>query len=206
MTGVQTCALPIYMALNPEVVEAILEHMLEFYIEQTSRILKAAEGRIDMVYIGDDLGSQQTLLISPNMFRQFLKGRWKRFIDTIKSRFGAHLKFHFHSCGAVVELIPDLIEMGIDILNPLQPRAKGMDLKRLKDNFGSKLCFSGGLDIQRLLPYGTPQEVRSEAERLVRVLGRDGGYIACPAHAIQPDTPIENVLAMLKAFKNAHES
>lgn len=191
------------MATNPPFVEAILDQLLDFYIEQTSRILQASGDRIDMIYIADDVGSQNGLLMSPGMFRQFVKSRWKTFIDTIKGRFGEHLKFHYHSCGAVSKLVPDLIEMGIDILNPIQPLAVDMEPESLKERFGDKTSFSGGLDIQELLPRGTAQEVRTEAKRLVSILGKDGGYIAGPAHAVQPDTPIENVLTMLQGFKEA---
>ena len=201
MTGFEKLLLD--MAINPPFVEAILDQMLDFYIEQTSRILQAAGDRIDMLYIADDVGSQNGLLMSPGMFQQSFKGRWKTFIDTIKARFGGHLKFHYHSCGAVSKLVPDLMEMGIDILNPIQPLAVDMEPESLKERFGEALCFSGGLDIQELLPRGTAQEVRADAKRLVSILGKSGGYIAGPAHAVQPDTSVENVLAMLQGFKEA---
>jgi len=191
------------IAMNPELVDAILDRLFDLYLAQTRCLLEAAEGRIDMVYLGDDLSSQDSLLISPAMFRRFIKGRWQRFIDTIKEEFGDHLKFHFHSCGAVAEIVPDLIDMGIDILNPLQPLAKGMEPAGLKSRFGKKLSFSGGFDIQELLPHSTAQEVWAEAQRLVGILGRDGGYIASAAHAVQPDTSVENIMAMLDGFKNA---
>ena len=191
------------MLMNPELVESIFDHLLEFYLEQTSRILAAANNRINMVYIADDLASQDSLLFSPDMFRHFLKGRWKYFIDTLKTRFGNHLTFHFHSCGAVANLIPDLIDMGVDVLNPIQPKAKGMEPNQLKVDYGNQLCFSGGFDIQELLPRGSTQEIKQETQRLVSILGKDGGYIASAAHAIQPDTSIENVLALINGFKNA---
>ncbi|RKZ95061.1 MAG: hypothetical protein DRQ40_04510 [Gammaproteobacteria bacterium] len=189
------------LVMNPALVEAIMDHMMDFYLEQTCRILEAAEGRIDMVYIADDLSGQEGLLISPEMFDQFLKGRWKKFNDTIKERFGDHIKFHYHCCGAIEKLIPGLIEMGVDILNPIQPKAAGMEPQGLKDNYGKQLSFCGGLDIQDILPNGTPQEVKTEAKRLVRILGKDGGYIASAAHAVQADTSLENILAMVENFK-----
>ena len=189
------------MAMNPELIEAVLDHLMDFYLEHTCRILEIAAGRIDMVYIADDLSSQESLLISPPMFEKFLKGRWKKFNDTIKERFGDHIKFHYHCCGAIYELIPGLIEMGVDILNPIQPKAAGMEPQNLKDKFGDKLSFCGGLDIQELLPHGTPDEVSAEAKRLVSILGKDGGYIASAAHAVQPDTSVENILAMFDGFK-----
>ena len=192
------------MATTPEIIESVFDHLFNFYLEQTSHILDAANGRVDMVYIADDLGSQKGLLISPNMFNQYLKCRWKSFIDAIKERFGSQLKFQFHSCGAVLKLVDEFIAMGVDILNPIQPKAAGMDPQVLKDHFGSKLCFCGGLDIQDLLPNGTKQDVYNEATRLVHILNNSGGYIASPAHAVQPDTPLDNILAMLDGFKDTY--
>jgi len=189
--------------MNPDLVDAVIDRLLRFYLEQTSRILEASNGRIDMVYIADDLGGQNGLLISPAMWQRYLKGPWKTFIDTIRERFGRHLRFHFHSCGSVLDLVPEFVEIGIDILNPIQPKAAGMAPGHLKKVFGDRLCFSGGLDIQELLPHGSRQEVRDEAIRLTRILGEEGGYIACPAHAVQPDTSVENVLAMMEGFKQA---
>ena len=189
------------MAINPELIEAVMDGMLEFYLEQTTRMFQAAGDRIDMVYIADDLASQDALLISMEMYRRFLKPRWEKYIDTIKNRFGNHIKFHYHSCGAVAPLIPDLIEIGVDILNPLQPKAKGMEPQALKDTYGDRLAFSGGLDIQDILPHGSVQQVKDEAGRLIDILGKDGGYIASAAHAVQPDTPVENVIAMIEGFK-----
>ena len=155
-----------------------------------------------MVYTSDDLASQQTLLISPDMFRRLLKDRWTAFNRALKERFGDHLQIHFHSCGAIADLVPDLMDTGIDILNPMQPLASGMDFEKLKNAYGQKLSFSGGFDIQHILPYGSPEEVWSEARRLVSILGRDGGYIAGAADAVQADTPTENVLAMVDGFKS----
>jgi len=190
------------LAMNPELVEAVMDGLLDFYREQTLRMFEAAKDHIDMVYIADDLASQDGLLISKEMYRRFLKPRWTAYIKTIRERYGNHIKFHYHSCGAIAELIPDLIDIGVDILNPLQPRAKGMDFRKFKLQYPD-LCFCGGLDIQSLLPHGTPEEIRAEARRLVSILGENGGYIASAAHAVQPDTPVENILTMIEAFKQA---
>ena len=191
------------MAVNPALVEAVMDGMGEFYLDQTMRIMEAARGRVDMVYIADDLASQQSLLISEAMYRRFLLPRWKHFIDAIKARFGNHIIFHYHSCGAIAPLIPALMETGIDILNPIQPLARGMTPQGLKTQFGKSLCFSGGFDIQEMLPRGKPQEIKRAAQELVNVLGKDGGYIASAAHAVQPDTPVDNILAMIEGFKAA---
>ena len=190
------------LAVNPEMVEAVFDKLLKYYLAQTTKMLDAADGMIDMIYTSDDLASQESLLISPAMFRKYLKDRWTEFNSTLKKRFGSHTKIHFHSCGAVADLVPDLIDTGIDILNPIQPGAKGMDPEVLKRKYGDKLSFSGGFDIQNVLPHGTPEEVRAEAVLLARILGKDGGYIASAAHAVQADTPVENVLAMVDGFKS----
>lgn len=106
----------------------------------------------------------------------------------------------YHSCGAIYPLIPDLIsEMEIDILNPLQPRAKGMDMEKIKENFGSRLAFHGGIDLQQTMPRGNTLEVQQEAESRCRVLGHNGGYICAPAHHLQSDTPLENIIALYTA-------
>jgi uroporphyrinogen decarboxylase len=102
----------------------------------------------------------------------------------------------YHCDGAIYPLIDELIELGVDLLNPIQPDAKGMEAQRLKDEFGERLSFHGGVDILRILPQGTPDEVRDEVRRLVDTLGRDGGYVLCSSHHMQPDTPVENILAM----------
>ena len=105
----------------------------------------------------------------------------------------------YHSCGSIVPVIEDLIEMGLDILDPIQPKAEGMSAEELKGQFGGRISFHGGIDEQELLPRGTPADVRQDVERVISVFGADGGYIVCPAHAIQPDTSPENALAMYDA-------
>jgi uroporphyrinogen decarboxylase len=106
-----------------------------------------------------------------------------------------------HTCGSVVELIPDFIECGLDILQSLQPQAAGMDLGRLRREFGRDLCFQGGIDIQGVLPHGTPQDVRDHVKHQIEAAGHDGGYIICTAHNLQPDTPLPNVLALFEAYE-----
>ena len=126
------------------------------------------------------------------MFREFIAPYLKEMCGLIHE-LGA--KVLFHSCGSIRPLIPDLIELGVDILDPIQPVCD-MTPETLKSEFGDKLCFHGGIDMQRLLPLGTPEEVRAEVGRYERVLGKDGGYILAPAHLFQPDVPPENVLAV----------
>jgi uroporphyrinogen decarboxylase len=179
---------------NPEVPCAIMDHMTDLYIDNVTRMLKAAGGRIDMVYTWDDLAHQRGLLMSPAMWRKYIVPRHQRLNIVIRA---FDVRLMYHSCGAIYPLIGDLIrDIGIDVLQSLQPRADDMDMRRIKEEFGQQLSFHGGVDIQRTLPHGTPQEVRAEVHERCRMLGEGGGYILCAAHYIQNDTPTENILAM----------
>mgnify|MGYP000421492683 CR=1 FL=1 len=147
--------------------------------------------------MGDDFGNQNGPLVPLSLWRRFFKPGFKAYID-LAHRFG--LKVMHHTCGSVRDLIPDFIECGLDILQSLQPRARGMDLAELKREFGHDLCFHGGVDIQELLPRGTPEDIRREVKRLIDVGSPGGGYIISTAHNILPDVPIENVLALYEAY------
>jgi uroporphyrinogen decarboxylase len=148
--------------------------------------------------MGDDFGTQTGMMFDINTWRKFFKPGFKAYID-LAHQFG--LKVMHHTCGSVRDLIPDFIECGLDILQSIQPRAKGMDLAELKQEFGHALCFHGGFDIQQTLPYDTPEEIRSEVKRLFDAGKPHGGYIACTAHNIPPDTPTENILALFAAYQ-----
>jgi len=191
------------LSLRPEIACAVMDVITDFWIEMTLRILDAAGGRIDMVYTYDDLGTQNGPLISPDMYRRYVKPREARFIRAIRARH--NVVIFQHSCGSIVPVIDDLIEIGIDVLNPIQPKARGMDADSLGRRFGARIAFHGGVDIQELLPYGTADEVRAEVRRLINTLGRSGGYILAPAHAIQPDTPLENVLAIYEEARKGFD-
>ena len=187
------------LVTQPEIACAIMDCYTDLYIANVTRVLEAADhltGRrgIDMVYTYDDMGTQRGLLISEAMWREFVLPRHLRLNAAIR-RFP--VKIMYHSCGAIYPLIGALAdELGIDVLNPLQPQAAGMDAARIKREFGDRLSFYGAVDIQRTLPRGTPQEVRAEVQERCRVLGRGGGYICASAHYIQADTPLENIVAM----------
>jgi len=184
------------LAWEPEVACAIMDRMTDLYIANVTRLLEAGAGRIDMVYTWDDIAHQQGLFMSPAMWREYILPRHKRLNAAIRA---FDVKLMYHSCGAIYPLIPDLIrELGIDVLNPLQPRAKGMDLPRIKTEFGKQVAFHGGVDLQRILPHGSPTEVRAEVRHLCSVLGRGGGYILSAAHYIQNDVPTENIIAMYR--------
>jgi len=140
---------------------------------------------------------QDRSLIPLDMYNKYIKKYHKRIYDFIKTKTNAKI-FH-HSCGSVYELIPGLIEAGIDILNPIQTSAKNMEPERLKKEFGKDLTFWGGIDTQKLLPYGTPQQIDDQSKRVIEVLGKDGGYVFSPGHNIQALVPPENIHAMLQA-------
>ena len=151
---------------------------------------------VDVVELAEDFGTQNSLLISRETFRKFMFPRYKRMIARIRER-APHAEIFFHTCGAVYPLIGDMIEMGVDILNPLQPLAHGMDSKKIKDEFGDKLCFHGAIDLQKAMP-GSIEDVRREVERRIDALARNGGYILAPANHLQNDTPPENVIELYR--------
>jgi uroporphyrinogen decarboxylase len=181
---------------QPEIACAIMDCFTDIYIENTLRVIEAAEGLLDMVYTYDDVGIQNGPLISPRMWRAYILPRHQRLNAAIRS--AKHpVKIMYHSCGAVYSFIAAFIdEMGIDVLNPLQPRAAGMDMAKIKSEFGHQLAFHGAVDIQHTLPHGKPADVQAEVRDRCEVLGRGGGYICSAAHMIQADTPLENIVAM----------
>ena len=180
------------MCERPDWVHFLARKFTDFYIEDYTRAAETTSGRIDMFLLISDLGSQKGPLISKKMFRQFVAPYIREMCDCIHN-LGA--KALYHSCGSIRPFISELIECGIDILDPIQP-LPGMEPEQLKAEFGDRLAFHGGIDIQKILPLGTTEEVRREAHRYSEILGQDGGYILCPAHLFQPDIPPENVFAM----------
>ncbi len=187
------------VAMNPEIAECVFQRIAEFYLEYARRTFDAAGDGIDIFMTGDDFGTQNGLFMSPEMWRRFLRPGFKAFIDLGKE-YG--YKVAHHSCGSIKPIIPDLIECGLDILNPIQPEASDMDGADLKQRFGDRLCFHGSISIQHTLPHGTPEQVRDEVRNRVETLGPDGGLILCTAHNIQVDTPIENVEALFDAYRD----
>jgi len=181
--------------MNPELPHAIFERVCGFYVEHFKRILSAADGGIDLIFTADDIGGQNGLLLSLDMWADFIKPYHARLNETIHG-FGA--KVIYHSDGAVTEAVPGLIDMGIDVLQALQFDAHGMDATALKESHGDRLCFEGGISVQSTLPFGTPDDVRAEVRERIDVLGRNGGYILGPSHAIQAGTPPENIAAMFE--------
>jgi uroporphyrinogen decarboxylase len=186
------------LVANPEIVEAAIERI--YFIHETliRRILEAVGDLINLVYVAEDLGTQESLLMSPRAFRRFLKPWMARLIALIHS-FGVRV-FH-HDDGAIRPMIPDIIETGIDLLNPIQWRCHGMSREALARDFGKSLVFHGGVDNQQTLPFGSRDQVRQEVAENIRIFSNCRGYIVAPCHNIQPNTPTENILAMYEAVR-----
>jgi uroporphyrinogen decarboxylase len=182
--------------------EALMDRFLDIRLTIAGRALQEVSENIDIVMVtSDDLGMTDRPLVSPTLYRSLVKPRQQRTFDFFRARTGA--KLYCHTDGAVYPLIPDLIEIGVDALNPIEVSAVGMgDTKKLKKEFGDKLAFWGAIDTRRVLPFGTPEAVREEVRRRIHDLGPGGGYVISPVHNIQPDVPPENVVAMYEA---AHE-
>jgi len=184
------------LAVNPAVAEAALERIYYIHESVIRRTLEAAKGRIDFIYVAEDLGTQNTLLMSPASFRRFLKPGMRKMIDLAHS-FG--VKVMHHDDGAIRPLLPELIEIGIDVLNPIQWRCAGMGREELARDFGKSLVFHGGVDNQQTLPFGAPDDVKREVADNIRIFRQGKGYIVAPCHNIQPNTPTANILALYEA-------
>jgi uroporphyrinogen decarboxylase len=180
------------------------QHLIETIAEKTyyflDKMLQEYGDGIDIVYMADDYCSQQGPFFSPTAFKEFVLPYLKGLVERVHK---ADKKFLLHVCGAVRPLLPTIIEAGVDMLEPIQTRAIGMDPEALKREFGNDICFYGGMDLQQILNKGTVAQVQDEAKRLIDILGRGGGYIFGPGHTyIQVDAPIENILAM---YRTAYE-
>ncbi|MGV8025588.1 MAG: uroporphyrinogen decarboxylase family protein [Anaerolineaceae bacterium] len=188
------------MAMNPDFSMALLRKITDLCKTLMGHFLEEAGENLDIIKIGDDLGTQEKLMISPRMYRQLLKPFHAEFIEFIKARTKA--KVFFHADGDVFDLIEDFVEMGIDILNPIQTSAGKMaDLQGLKARYGKNIVFCGAIDTQHILPSGTPQEVRDEVKRVIHILGEGGGYMVASVHTIMNEVPPENILAMVDAVE-----
>jgi len=173
----------------------LLGRLVDAYLPRVDRYLDAVGPYVDIVGVNDDLGAQRGPQISPELYREMVKPYQKRLWQYIKSKSGKPL--FLHSCGSVYEFIPDFIDCGVDILNPIQTSARDMDTRRLKREFGNDLVFwGGGCDTQTVLARGTPRQVREEVRRRVDDLAPGGGFVFCQVHNIQADVPVENMLAM----------
>ena len=198
MQGMETFLLN--MARDPDFARALMEKIAAYCKRLMGRFLEELGANVDIIKIGDDLGTQESLMISPKMYREILKPIHADFISYIKARTNA--KILFHSDGDVAPLIDDFIEIGVDILNPIQTSAGSMsDLPSLKKRHGNNIVFCGGIDTHRILPYGSPAEVRQEVKRVIDILGPGGGCMIGAVHTVMNDVPPENVLAMVDAVE-----
>ena len=188
------------MAAEPEFAKALLLKNLELCKTLMGHFLDEIGDNIDIIKIGDDLGTQDRLMISPRMYRRLLKPIHADLIQFIKERTKA--KVFFHTDGDVFDLIDDFVEIGVDILNPIQTSAGKMaNLEELKSRFGKNLVLCGAIDTQHVLPFGTPDEVRQKVRRVINALGQGGGYMVASVHTIMQEVPAENILAMVDAVE-----
>jgi uroporphyrinogen decarboxylase len=181
--------------------EPWIEKLNDRVAEWTTAIaLQLVELGVDAIWLGEDLGTQTSMLISPDMWRERFKPRYARLISRLK-RANPELLIAFHSDGAVAPLIDDFIELGVDIYNPVQPNVPGSDPEELQAKYGGRICFFGGIDQQALLPSGDVEAIRREVAARARILGAKGGYLMAPAHIIQADVAPETVIAFCKAVR-----
>ncbi|MBT6322322.1 MAG: hypothetical protein HOJ31_09085 [Anaerolineae bacterium] len=188
------------LALHPDFAKALLKNNADLCKTMMGSFLHEIGDNIDIIKIGDDLGTQESLLMSPKMYREILKPIHADLIAYTKERTNA--KVLFHTDGDVQPLIDDFVEIGIDILNPIQTSAGKMaDLEGLKKRFGKKMVFCGGIDTHKVLPHGSPDDVRQEVRRVINALGPDGGFMVSSVHTVMNDVPAENILAMVDAVE-----
>lgn len=184
---------------NKSLAEAIINRLFEFHYEITSQIFKKYSRNIDIFLMGDDFGTQTGPLIGLDTFRHFFKNPLKKIIE-LCHKYG--IKSMLHSCGNIKIFIPDFIDIGLDILNPVQHTVPCMNLKELKMEFGKNICFHGAVDVQNILPFGNKKEIENEVKQCIQILGENGGYICAPSHNLQSDIPVENILYMYEVAKN----
>ena len=186
-----------FMALvkEPEFADRIMDQITEIYIESCDNYLEQVGEYLQVFTYWDDVSGQDGWLISPDIYRHMIKPKQRRLLEAIRRKTDA--KVYYHGCGAVYDLVPDLIELGFDVLNPVQVSARGMDTKRLKEEFGQDIAFwGGGVDTQHVLPFGKPEEVADEVKRRVDDLAPGGGFVFAAVHNIQALVPPENIVAM----------
>jgi uroporphyrinogen decarboxylase len=186
------------MILQPKVVERLYDRITEYFLDLLDCI--APYEGVDCVHYGDDWGQQHGLIMGPKLWRTFIKPRMKEIYQKAK---GMGKYVYIHTCGDIQEIIPDMIEIGVDIYDPFQPEV--FDIYEMKKQYGKDITFFGGISLQHTLPFGTVKEVMDETAYKARVLSKGGGYIVAPSHAITRDVPVENVDAMMKVLKNQRD-
>jgi uroporphyrinogen decarboxylase len=190
------------LALNPGFAEALLDIITEIKMKYWTRALREVGKNVLVISEADDIGTQQSLLVSREMYQKFIAPRHKKLFNYIRQNAQNKVYIFYHTCGAIKDMIPDLIDEGVDILNPVQVSAKGMDTKELKRLFGKDMTFwGGGVDTQKILPHGTPAEVKEEVKRRIEDLAPGGGFIFAAVHNVQGDVKPENFMAMWEALQ-----
>lgn len=187
------------MYINPEFLEILINKILDFQCKYVEKMMSSANGKINFFRIGDDFGTQQGLLMSLESINKFFLPGFKIMADIAK-KYDAH--YYHHSCGSIRDIIPGLIEIGVDVIDPIQVNAYGMDPSELKRYFGDIITLSGGIDEQEILPFGSPEKIRNEVLRIIDIMAPGGGYFLGPTHNFQDDCPIENILAMYLTANN----
>lgn len=191
------------LSLNPEFAEALMEKLVDIALTRLEVGLKACGQYIQCVrFAGDDMGQQNGMLMSPKTFREVVKPQFARYYKEARKKideYNPSIKIMAHTDGDVYPIMPDYIEMGLDVLNPVQPYVAEMEHDKLKAEFGDQLAFHAAIDIQKVMPFGTPEEVKEEAIKTMKALGPGGGYILAPTHYLQADVPPENIIALRDA-------
>lgn len=188
------------LILEPEIAHCVLDNLTESYIRRFEKYARYVGPYVQIINVNDDLGTQDGFQISPQIYRKIIKPYQKRLYQFIKKNFDGYL--FLHSDGSIYQIIPDLIEIGVDIINPVQFTAKDMNLERLKKQFGKDITFwGGGCDTQKILPYKDPETVKQHVKKCIETLAPGGGFVFCQVHNIQPDVPPENIVAMYEAVK-----
>lgn len=184
--------------LEPDLMHSLLDILLELRTELAIAALREVGDLVDVVSSSDDVADQRGPIVSPEMYRLFIKPRHRRYFDAIRAR-SSRAKILYHTCGAVTKLIPDFIDIGVDAINPVQVSAAGMDTAFLKREYGERISFWGSVDTTRVLPMGTVHEVGAEVQKRIRDLAPGGGFVVAAVHNIQPDVPPQNIVAMFEA-------
>jgi uroporphyrinogen decarboxylase len=181
---------------EPDFYEEMVDRLMHLYL---TFVKYTVDLPVDAILFGDDWGDQRGVILGPERWRKFLKPRWAKIYQAVHAAGKIVIS---HSCGSVADIMPDIIEIGLDVLESVQPEAAGMNPYELKRKWGGKIAFWGGLGSQSTIPFGTPGEIKAEVRRLCREMGRGGGYILAPAKSLQPETPTANAVAVVEAFTN----
>ena len=181
---------------EPDFYEELLDLLTE---SRLSMVEQCADVPADAIMFGDDWGDQRGVILGPERWRRFIKPRWAKVYDAVHAQGKTVIS---HCCGSVADIIPDMIEMGLDVFESVQPEPANMNPYELKRKYGDKITFWGALGSQSIVHFGTPQQIRDEIQHLVREMGKGGGFIISPAKALQPGTPLENAIAVIEAFTN----